>query len=240
VRSSWDREQQAMGADQLFDPRRRPVEAVGEACDLVAPADRNPGREVAGAERFDALLQPLDPFGEPAHHRIGEDGDDERRDQEEADDAGQWTGNARRPARHDPALIRQTEAPCRRANAADPAEVQRRRHRMTGRGDGHPGCIEQPEIGVQALRQMLERLLLQPSRRIRRRQRGHGEFTCDLEGMAVGRLGLAEPPEQSDDHHHGEKACEKHQVDFLVEAAHRSLVICRDAHARHSCALAKT
>ena len=74
-------EQEPVGADELLDPRRRAVEARGEPRHLVASADRDPGREVAGAERLDTLLQPLDPLGQPARHRIGENRDHQRGDE---------------------------------------------------------------------------------------------------------------------------------------------------------------
>ena len=60
-----------MRADQLLDARGRAVEAVGEPRDLVAALDLDARREIAGAERLDAGLQPLQPPRQAAHHRIG-------------------------------------------------------------------------------------------------------------------------------------------------------------------------
>ena len=49
-----------MRADQFLDARGGAVEALGQARDLVAALDVDAGGQVAGAERLDAGLQPLD------------------------------------------------------------------------------------------------------------------------------------------------------------------------------------
>ena len=67
-----------MRADQFLDARRRAVETLGQPRDLVAAFDFDAGGEIAGAERLDARLQPLEPPRQPAHDRIGAERDDER------------------------------------------------------------------------------------------------------------------------------------------------------------------
>ena len=58
-------------ADQLLDARGGAVEARGEPRHLVPALDLDARREIAGAERLDARLQPLQPPREAAHDRIG-------------------------------------------------------------------------------------------------------------------------------------------------------------------------
>ena len=78
-------EQHAVRADQLLDARGRAVEALGEPRHLVAALDLDARREVAGAERLDAGLQPLEPARQAAHHRIGADADRQRDGAEQRD-----------------------------------------------------------------------------------------------------------------------------------------------------------
>ena len=164
-------EQHAMGADQLLDAGGGAVEARGEARHLVAALDLDARGELAGAERLDAGLQPLEPARQAAHHRIGADRDRERDAAEKQHQPDGRIGVADRRPRHDPAPVRQVEAPGRTARPHQPAAgveaPRRRRQRLAELGDRAQLRVEQREIDAQPARQPFDRGLLGGLRRVR-------------------------------------------------------------------------
>src|SRR5262249_39339237 len=54
--------------DQIFDPGSSLIEALHQACDLVAALDLDARPQIAGSQRFDAPLQSLEPASESSHH----------------------------------------------------------------------------------------------------------------------------------------------------------------------------
>ena len=70
-------EQHLVRVDQAFDPSGGLIEALSQACNLVAALDLDACGEIAGSERFDAALQALEASREPSHDRAGADSDHE-------------------------------------------------------------------------------------------------------------------------------------------------------------------
>ena len=155
-------QQQPVRADQFFDPGSGAIEARGEPSDLVASFDGDPGREVPGPERFDARLQALDAPGQAAHHRIGKNRDRDCHGGQEEQEAEHWNRRPQQRPRHDPASIRELEAPHRPAANAQPAAilVGRLRQWPSDGGDRRAIPVEQCDIGAQTSSQSLDRLAL--------------------------------------------------------------------------------
>src|SRR5262249_49074745 len=68
-------EQHLVSAHQAFDARGGLIKASSQAGNLVAALDLDARGEIAGAKRFHAALQPLEPSCEPSYDRAGADGD---------------------------------------------------------------------------------------------------------------------------------------------------------------------
>jgi hypothetical protein len=94
-------EQRPVRLHQGLDPLRRDVEARGDGGDLVVAADLDPMAELAGAELLHALLERLEPAGQPPHHRIGAGGDGDEQHHQDDRQAGpaRKVSRQRRPRR---------------------------------------------------------------------------------------------------------------------------------------------
>ena len=89
-------QQRLVAAHQGLDALGRQVEGGGHGGHLVLAGVVHPLGQITGTEGLHALLQRLEPAGEPAHHRIGprRHGDEQQRHQH------QRTHRARQPERH--------------------------------------------------------------------------------------------------------------------------------------------
>ena len=124
-------EQGLVRPDQLLDARRGAVEALGEPRHIVPAFDFHPDAQLAGRERLDALLQPLQPARQAPHHRVGADPDRDREHRQREEQAERRVPRAAVEPRRQPAAVVELHRPCRRpAPAAQPSFAVRRGKRL--------------------------------------------------------------------------------------------------------------
>ena len=104
--------------------------------------DLDAGGEVASAERLDAGLEPLEPPGQAARHRVGGDADDEGDDAEEQDQHEERVALDVADPGGEPASVGERHRPLRAGLAVCPAAIAvagGRLQRFARRGDDDAG-----------------------------------------------------------------------------------------------------
>src|SRR5262249_52590790 len=195
--------QHLVSVDEAFDAGGGLIETPSQAGDLVAALDLDARGEIAGAKRFDAALQPLEPPREPPHNRASADGDHQRDGPKEGGEherAGAVPGR-QAPTRLTPARPRYRPRG-RGGRPQPPAAPTGSGERLTGGGQWLVGAAEQRQIRPQTLRQPVDRLLLRRRRRIRGGDKLGDDFAGDLELLAEWAEAREEVPKQPCRYHH--------------------------------------
>ena len=202
------REHGALPFDEALNPLRRPIEALRQIRDFVAPLDLHAGAQISAAQSLDPVLESFEAPRDPPRERVGSDREADREQPHE-----------RKPARapprpplagvagHEPAAIREREHQC----AAAPETVQeapavhvgrRSRDAVGGRGKQRPVGVEECELRLEMGSEFLERARESRSVRARRRERLCRQHARTLE---VSRVFLASPVQVPPNRHQHRK-----------------------------------
>ncbi len=223
-------QQRFVGNEQRLDALGRAIECLGEARDLVAALDLHPGRQVAGTERGDAVLQFLEPARQAANHRIGANADHQRDRAKRAKpgEAAQLSALGAWPCRHQPTPVVELHClrPVRTAPPARPASPFRGERGgdrpVAGVGDHAAVAIEQRELIAAELAPAFERRALHCERRGCRRSQLRNRRRIELRARAEAIEVAKQPPAGSGQHGEQNKAAEHRQIDAEVQPRHQS------------------
>src|SRR5262249_20761009 len=207
-----------------FDAGGGLIETPSQAGDLVTALDLDARGEIAGAKRFDAALQPLEPSREPSHDGASADGDHQRDGPKEGGEheragavPGPHAANRARPAgRGD-----RPGGPGSRSHPT--AAPTGSGERPTGGGQWFVGAAEQRQIRAQTLRQPVDRLLLRRRRRTRCGDKLGDDFAGDLELLAEWAEAREEMPKQACREHDQNEACHDGEVYLQIKSSHPRL-----------------
>ena len=211
----------ALCVHQRLDTLGRAVEAARQRGDLVLALHIDPGAEIAGAQRLDPGLQPLESPREATGERPGTDGDGEREDGEGGEEAD------RRHAGETPVRAKEDEAAVRDRHgegAATPRTPARgpllgRRQRLAYARQQLALRPEHADAAVDLPTQADQRGIERGRGRLWRRQRlgdqrGDAPAELRIRGLVVG-----EPPDERGEHAEQHDNAEHRQVELEEEAA---------------------
>src|SRR5499427_2430201 len=217
-------EQHLVSVDEAFDAGGGLIETPSQARDLVAALDLDARSEIAGAKRFDAALQPLEPPREPPHDRASADGDHQRDGPKEG---GEHERAGAVPGRHtcnQLTTVRQryrNRGPGTRSHPT--AAPTGSGERLTGGGQWLVGAAEQRQIRPQTLRQPVDRLLLRRRRRIRGGDKLGDDFAGDLELLPEWAEAREEVPKQARREHDQNEASHDGEIHLQIKSSHPRL-----------------
>jgi hypothetical protein len=222
-------EQHLVRVDQAFDSSGSLIEALSQTCNLVAALDLDARGKIAGSQRLDAALQPLEPSREPPHDGAGAESDhkgDRAKEGRKHQRAGALPG---RQPRNQPPPVRERYRNCgpggRSHPTAAPTVATGSGKRPTRRGQWLVGAAEQRQVRAETLSQMVDRLLLRLRRRIGRGDQLSDDFAGNLELLAEWAKACNEVPKQTRREHDQDEARYDGEIYLQIKSSHPSLPV---------------